>query len=135
MTTSFELIDQNMSYSPRSEDRNYLYLSPMQIGSTYNSAEDELAELEGLKLAFPEEPSYSSHQTVNPILLKKLADRQQTMSMVEITPDGAHKCIQMSLRELLVYINKEAISIDNNGAVSKNNRLSVSTSRLVISDI
>eukprot|EP01035_Chromulina_nebulosa_P018929 gene18929-24736_t len=55
---------------------------------------------------------YSSFESINPILLKKLADKQQTVLVVEITPNSDTTYKQLSLRDLLAYINKEAVTID-----------------------
>ena len=50
--------------------------------------------------------------TVNPVLMKRLAERQQNALMIEILSSGERKYVEMSLRDLLAYINKEASSID-----------------------
>lgn len=55
----------------------------------------------------------STNETVNPLLLKKLNDRQQSVMMLEITADGNGDYKMMSLRELLSYINSIATEIDN----------------------
>lgn len=61
----------------------------------------------------------SPRYEINPILLKKLAEKQQNVLMMEIFPSGDSVYKEMSLRELLSYINKEANAIDTDFA--KNN--------------
>lgn len=51
--------------------------------------------------------------SINPILLKKLQDRQQSVLVLEVTNDGAGDYKLMSLRELLLYINGIAKDIDS----------------------
>jgi hypothetical protein len=104
------------AYSPRihvPKMKSSTSLLTEAIRATSTSSEKMISGINSFEMSADFESYESTSETVNPLLLKKLHDRQQNVMMLEITSDGNGDYKLMSLRELLAYINNIATEIDN----------------------
>ena len=104
----YKTVDEN--------ELKHLELSIQSPMSSYQSNQDELSEERGARDPF--QRNYSEYNmckspvAINPFLLKKL---QKSVLMMEITSEGESSTREIMLRDLLLYINKEASKYEPNG--------------------